>query len=276
MKKINFIVTALIFSSSLNSFAQEANIRRSAPPKTDWSVTVGFAPVYSPVFQGASDYGFSIFPDLRVRYKDDFFASVPDGIGYNIINNDSWKLGPLTKIRFGREEETGGSPFLISGETNALRGLGNIDSAYEIGGFAEYTFEKIRSRLEVRQGFGGHEGYVADYNINYFDKNGPLSYSFGPRISYGSGDFMNVYYGISQQQSNNSGLSRYEANSGIESYGLGGASTLPLTDNTAVTLFGGFDLLGDNVKKSPLIIERGQDNQFTLGLAYGYRFGWNE
>ncbi|MGR8920131.1 MAG: hypothetical protein ACU85V_10950, partial [Gammaproteobacteria bacterium] len=30
-----------------------------------WRVGLGLAPVLSPVFEGADDYGFSVFPDLR-------------------------------------------------------------------------------------------------------------------------------------------------------------------------------------------------------------------
>ncbi|MDX1949415.1 MAG: MipA/OmpV family protein [Rickettsiales bacterium] len=274
LKKI-FILSGVLLNlifSQQKSFANEMK----RPEKKDLTITIGFAPVYSPVFDGASDYGFSIFPDLRVNYKDRFFASVPEGIFYNAINEEDWKLGPIAKIRFGREEATGGSPFLISGETNALKGLGDIDSAIELGSFVQYSKDNIRSRVELRQGFGGHEGIVADANINYFNRVGPLSYSFGPRISFASAEFNNTYYGINQTQATNSGLNQYNANSGFNSYGVGGASTMPLTNSTAVTIFGGFDILGTPASDSPLITNRGDENQFVMGIAYGYRFGWND
>jgi len=271
-----FLLTASTTLALFSTAHAQSTERRGPPPKTDWAVTVGAAPVYAPVFQGSKDYGFSVFPDLRVNYKDDFFASVPDGIGYNLINSAGWKVGPLAKVRFGREEDTGGSPFLISGETNALRGLGNVDTAGELGGFAQYTYEKIRTRVELRQGFGGHEGLVGDANVSYVDRAGPLSYSFGPRLSYGSSDFMNTYYGINSTQSARSGLAQYSADGGINSYGIGGSATMPLSDNMAVTLFGGYDRLGEQAADSPLIRERGDENQMSIGLAFGYRFGWND
>lgn len=264
---------ALSLASAAHAQATE---RRSPAPKTDWAITVGAAPVYAPVFQGAKEYGFSVFPDVRVNYKDDFFASVPEGMGYNIINNGGWKIGPLAKIRFGREEGTGGSPFLISGESNALRGLGNVETAGEIGGFAQYSYEKIRTRVELRQGFGGHEGVVGDANVSYVDRAGPLSYSIGPRLSYGSADFMNTYYGINATQSARSGLARYDADGGINSYGIGGSATMPIDDSMAVTLFAGYDRMGEQAADSSLIRERGNPNQMTVGLAFGYRFGWND
>ena len=241
----------------------------------DLSITVGFAPVYSPVFFGAKDYGFSIFPDLRFNYRDEFFASVPDGMGYNVINTESWKVGPLAKIRFDREEESGGSPFLISGESDVLRGMGNVDTAGEFGGFVQYTFSDIRTRLELRQGVGGHKGLIADLNVSYGYRFGPLNLRVGPRVSFATEDFINAYYGINEIQSLNTGLDIYSASSGFTSYGLGFSANMPLTDQAAVTMFGGYDRVASEIADSPLIRERGSENQFVIALAFGYRFGWD-
>ncbi len=241
----------------------------------DWTVTVGVAPVYTPIFQGAKDYGFSAYPDLRVNHRDDFFASIPEGIGYNAVNTGGWKAGPLVKLRFGRRETTGGSPFLISGKSNALRGLGDVGFAGELGGFAQYTHGKLRSRVELRQGVGGHQGLVGDVNVSYADRAGPLSYSFGPRLSYGSGGFMSTYFGIDSAQSARSGLAPYRSGGGITAYGIGGTAVMPLSDNVALTLFGGYDRLGAPAANSPLVRQRGDANQITVGLGFGYRFGWD-
>lgn len=267
-----FVYIVFFFSSIARAQNNEKNF---IPPKTDWTITVGLAPVYSPVFQGAKDYGFSIFPDLRFNYKDDFFASVPDGIGYNVINNNNWKIGPLAKVRFGRRENTGGSPFLISGKSDALRGLGDIDTAGEFGGFSQYNYQKTRTRLEIRKGFGGHNGLVGDFSFSYFDRIGPLTYSFGPKITFGTSDFMNTYYGISDSQSLRSGLSHYKAKGGINTYGIRALVNMPINSKVAITIFSGYEKLASQASNSPLVRERGSQNQFSIGLGFGYRFGWS-
>lgn len=249
---------------------------RGGPPVSeDWTLTLGAAPVYSPVFQGSEDYGFSVFPDLRVNYRDDFFASVPDGIGYNLINSAGWKIGPLAKVRFGREEDTGGSPFLISGDTDGLRGMGTVDTAGELGGFVQYAGDSLRTRLELRRGLGGHKGIVGEVSISYVDRLGPVSYSIGPRLAFGSSDFMRTYFGISSAQSVSAGLAQYEPGGGINSWGIGGSAILPLGNRMALTLFSGFDRLGKEASDSPLVRIRGDSNQWSIGLGFGYRFGWN-
>jgi outer membrane scaffolding protein for murein synthesis (MipA/OmpV family) len=255
-----------------------AAIAGNSPAKKDLTITIGAAPIYAPVFQGSKDYGLSIFPDLRVNYKDDFFASVPDGIGYNVINGGGFKIGPLAKVRFGRREDTGGSPFLISGATNGLRGLGDVDTAIELGGFAQYTYEKKRARVEVRHGYGGHEGLIGDVSLNYGNTytgfGPPILYSLGPRATIADADYNNTYFGINQTQSINSGLARYSADSGLVSYGVGAFALLPLTDSVSVSTFAGYDRLGAEVTDSSLIKERGSKNQFVTGMSLSYKFGY--
>src|SRR5690606_32493799 len=118
-------------------------------------------------WQGSRDMVLSVFPDLRVNYKDEIFASIPEGLGWNMVNRDGWKAGPLAKIRFGRDEDRGGSPFLVTGGSDALVGLGDVDAAAELGGFVEKRIGDWRGRLEVRRGFGGHEGVLADASLAY-------------------------------------------------------------------------------------------------------------
>ncbi len=249
------------------------------PPKTqarnkDWNVSVGAALLHSPAFLGSKDSALSLFPDLRVGYEDKFFASVPEGIGYKFQVLENFKIGPLAKIRCSRSEENGGSPFQISGGTSALRGMGEVDSAVESGLFGEYQLQKLKFRTEVRRGFGGHQGSLMDLNLSYNNRLGPLSYGFGPKMTYATSSFINTYYGINSEQSRKAGLGQYRASSGIASYGFGYQLRMPVSSNVMLTNFASYDYLGDALKKSPLIQERGKYSQFSFGLAIGYRLNF--
>lgn len=240
------------------------------------SVTVGIAPVFSPAWQGSSDSTLSIFPDLRLNYGDVLFASIPDGLGWNAINRDGWRAGPLVKLRFGRDEEDGGSPFLVAGGSDALLGMGNISATAEIGGFAEKRFgrqREWRARAELRRGFGGHEGVLLDASLSRQVRAAGAIINFGPRLTAASRDFMQTYFGIDAGQSARTGLARYNAKGGILSYGIGGTVIRPLTPRSALTLFTSLENLGGEPGNSPLVEERGRRLQFTLGIGYGFRFG---
>ena len=112
---------------------------QGGPPVKAWAITVGAAPLVGPAFVGSDDIALSLFPDFRVNYKDQFFLSIPDGLGYNVVNTRQWKVGPLVKIRFGRDEKGGGNPFLIVGESDDLQGLGDVGASGEAGAFVQYS-----------------------------------------------------------------------------------------------------------------------------------------
>lgn len=276
------VLGALALVISNPAFAQSADPSASPPserpiqrPVVGWSVTVGIAPIFSPAWQGSKDMALSIFPDLRLNYGDTLFASVPDGIGWNAINHDRLKAGPIAKVRFGRDEADGGSPFLVTGGSDALRGLGNVGAAAEVGGFAEAQLgvrRQWRVRGEIRRGFGGHEGMVADVSLAYRLRSGRTAFSVGPKATFVSASYTTTYFGIDAGQALRSGLAAYTPRGGLLSAGISGSAVRVLDRSSAVTLFAGFDRLGDEAGRSPLIEERGSRNQFTIGVGYGYRF----
>jgi outer membrane scaffolding protein for murein synthesis (MipA/OmpV family) len=251
------------------------------PRQPNWVLGVGLAPIYTPVWQGSRDMGLSIFPDLRLNYRDDVFLSVPDGLGWNAVNRDGWKLGPVVKLRFRRQERNGGSPFLITGGSDALLGMGDVGAAGEAGGFAQKSLAggKVRLRAEVRQGFGGHDGLLADITMGWSDGIGsPRSgwrYGLGARAAFGGPDFTNTYFGVNAEQSAATGLAVSETGGGVVSIGVNGTLTRITGRNSAISLFLSHDRLGDTVARSSLIRMRGQRGQTAVGLAYGYRFAWN-
>jgi outer membrane scaffolding protein for murein synthesis (MipA/OmpV family) len=254
-------------------------------PKTrDWTISLGFAPIYAPIWQGSRDQGLSVFPDLRINYRDALFFSVPDGLGWNAVNTNGWKIGPLFKFRFARDENTGGSPFLLSGSSDALIGMGTIGFVGEPGAFAQYTLpgNKVRLRAELRQGIGGHAGLIADTSIGYASRfgtpgtNGLWLYSASLRSTFAASNYTNTYFGVNAQQSLNTGLAVSELGSGLVSAGLNASLTKPLGkygQNGAITLFGGYDRLSNVVGESSLLEERGRLDQLSIGLSYTYRFG---
>jgi len=257
------------------------------PPQTPlapkaWNLGIGIAPIVSPAWQGSRDTALSIFPDLRLNYRDDVFLSIPDGLGWNAVNQDGWKIGPLAKIRFGRQEDTGGSPFLVTGGSTALRGMGDVNLAGEFGGFAQKSLAKgkLRLRAEVRQGTGGHDGLIADTIINWTDRTptASLLYSIGLRATWADSDYSDVYFGVTPAQARATGLPAFRTGSGLISAGINATLTKPLGrfgSKGALTLLTNFDRLGDTVAQSSLIRQRGDRNQVTVGLAYSIRFGWN-
>ncbi|WP_353216525.1 MipA/OmpV family protein [Sandarakinorhabdus sp.] len=245
-----------------------------------WSIGIGIAPVVGPAWQGSRDTALSIFPDLRLNYRDAVFFSIPEGLGWNALNRHGWKIGPLAKIRFGRQEDTGGSPFLISGGSTALRGMGDVNAAGEFGGFAQKSLAagKLRLRAELRQGAGGHSGVIAETSVGWNDRKPDTSllWNLSLRAVWADSEYSNTYFGVTAAQSRAAGLPAFRTSSGLMSAGANATLIKPLGrmgSKGGLTLFTSYDRLGDTVAVSPLIRQRGDRNQLTVGLGYGFRFG---
>lgn len=271
MRIVADATTRLMIRATLSSLllATGSSVARAQErAETDWTFTIGAAGLYTPDFLGSKDYSAVPVPDLKVEYKDDFFASVFDGVGYNVINSDGWRAGPVVKYAFGRDED----------DNSALRGLGDVDGTVELGGFIEYELEPFSAKLELRQGVNGHEGLIGEVGLSYSNAvdlfGPPIFFSFGPRLSFGDETYNNAFFGINGSQSARSGLSRYEAESGLVSYGIGGFAMMPVTDSISISVFGGYDRLGSQAADSPLVSERGSENQLMVGFGISYQFGY--
>jgi len=256
------------FSAAVFWAAVPVGAAAQQPPERDWTFTIGAAGFYAPEFQGSKDYAFVAVPDLKVEYRDRFFASMFEGVGYNIVNSEGWRIGPIAKYAFGRDED----------DHVALRGLGDVDDTIELGGFAQYSFDPFSVKLEMRQGLGGHEGLVGEADLSYSNSieafGPPIFFSVGPRATFANDDYSNAFFGVTAAQSARSGLARYKAESGLVSYGIGGFVMMPITDSMSASAFVGYDRLGEEAADSPLVRQRGSENQFILGLGLSYQFGF--
>lgn len=192
------------------------------------------------------------------------------------MREGNWRAGPLVKIGFGRDEDNGGSPFLIAGGSDALIGLGDVDPTAELGGFVETRLgaqKQFKIRAEIRKGLGGgHDGLILDLEAAFQGRTDSIIYSIGPRATFADDNFMQPFFGITADQSLTSRLAPYRANGGLVSAGLGGTLIRSIGSRSLITVFAGADYLGVEAGRSPLIRERGERFQASIGIGYGYRF----
>lgn len=269
----NSLITTTVVAILSTSSATTADTRRSS---SDWGVSVGLATITVPSYLGDNKNRSLIAPDLSVSYKGRFFLSTLDGLGYNLVNKDDWRAGPIVKYHGGRRQDGDQRYFVDDDNTTDLQGLGDIDGTAELGGFVEFTNEFLNASLEVRQATDGHEGAIGDVFVQYFgnrlvgDKS--VFYGIGPKISVGNSDYLNAFFGVNEAQAIGSGLSTYEVNSGLLSYGIHGSLVVSITDRVSLIGFGSVDVLADDVADSPLVATRGSDEQGSAGILLNVSF----
>lgn len=236
----------------------------TVPP--DWTVTIGAEGRYLPSFDGSGRYVLRPYPIINVRRAGTagHFIAPRDGWGIAIIDTGNFRLGPVGNVKLPRREDA----------DDALRGLGNVGWAFELGLFAEYwPADWLRTRAEVRQGIGGHHGIVSDITADVVvpvDKQ--ITLSAGPRLTLATGAALAPYYGIDPAQSLASGLPVYDPKGGVRSYGAGAQVSYKWSPKWESHAFIEYDRLTGDAANSPLLTRGGSPNQATVGVGASYTF----
>ncbi|MGE0595919.1 MAG: MipA/OmpV family protein [Hyphomonadaceae bacterium] len=235
-------------------------------------MTIGAGALYAPNYEGDDEYHVSVLPNVEVAYGERFSASVQNGARYRWIDGANLRAGPIARLNFGRDED-GSQAFAVSGdETDDLRGLGDIDTSIELGGFLEHELGALTLSVEARQGLSGHEGFVADLGARWSGRAAivgqPVLWSVGPRARFVDDTYNSAFFGVTPTQSLVSGLNVYDASGGLYSYGASASLVLPLESEGrwAAVVVAGLDRLEDDAAESPLVQERGDRDQASVGV----------
>lgn len=233
-----------------------------AGPAESWRVAVGAGMLITPDYLGSNDWMVRPLVAFDIRApQDSIFISFRDGAGATLYRDGPFTAGVLVRPRFGRDQD----------DNDALKGMGDVDFAGEAGGFVSYATGTYLARAELRQGFGGHSGVLADARLDRIFRPRPdLILSTGPRLSWGSRDFAETYFGVNDTQSQRSGYAVFKP----EDYwfaGIAAGVTWVISDRWAAIGFGEIGRIFGAAADSPLV-DRGTPTQAVVGLTLTYRF----
>jgi outer membrane protein len=266
MRGIRIIVAAIVGVFAHGIAVAQAESDLFAIP-TDWTVTIGVGGRVSPAFEGSDRYRVLPFPvfDLRRAGTPWQFSTQRDGWSFAIVHLGQFRFGPSVKVVLPRYE---------SDDRAALRGLGSVNWAFEGGAFAEYWWLPwLRTRGEVRQGFGGHHGVIGEITADVVvPATAALTLSAGPRLTLATASALRPYFGVNPTQSIRSGLPVYTPGGGVKAYGAGAQARYQWSPQWATTMFVEYDRLTGDAARSPILRRNGSPDQVTVGMTVSYSF----
>jgi len=244
-----------------------------APP--DWTVTLGAEVRAIPAWPGAPDTKFGItglplFSIRKAGTPPEFFGA-RDSFSFNLIDLGIFKMGPAARLLWERK----------ASDYAALNGLGNVNYAVQLGGFAEFwAVPWLRLRTEVRQGLGGETGVTGDAFLDAVIPFGQFRWSGGPRVTLQSAAAVSPYFSITTAQAIAANalqpglppLTPYSAGGGLYSYGAGTQLEYFFSPQWAAHVLFEYERLTGDAANSPLVTQRGSPDQYTVGLGATYSF----
>jgi len=236
-------------------------------PAKGWIITLGGSFQVGPKYDGAKSFGPGFMPSLSWRRVGEpaGFSAPDDSFDYAIYDTDRFDVGVVGAYNGGR----------YSGSTYRLRGMRDVPWAIEAGLYAEYWVlpERLRTRVEVRQGFNGHHGVVADFSADWVERFGAFTFAVGPRLSLGSASYMRRNFGVLPGEAALNGMiPAYKPGASAKSVGLATSLEYAWSPSLSTTLFGRYDRLVGDAGNSPLVDKLGERNQFTIGIGASYSF----
>lgn len=233
-----------------------------------WEATVGAGAIYMPDYEGSNDMEVLPFPFISVTYNDLFYIQGPE-LGLNLLrlhptDDLSIKAGPLARYRRDRSEK----------RNRALKGLGKVDMAIEVGGAARVDYRNWHLGLSLAKDVaGGHEGLVGRGEIGAdFTLSDRLTASASAYTTWVDRDYMQTYFGVTSIQAARSGLPTFKADGGIKDAGATVGLSYQLSDHWLIAGTGGYARLLNDAKNNPLVRQRGSADQWQAGLFVAYRF----
>jgi MipA family protein len=232
----------------------------------NWTVMIGAGGEYKPDFEGSKHSVLSPVPIFSIRRAGtaEQFHGPRDSASIALIDFGDLRAGPAAKFVSSRK----------ANNYSELNGLGDVKATVELGGFVEYfPVDWFRTRIETRQGLGGHKGVVADFSADFIV---PVLQRFtisaGPRFTWESTKATSPYFGIDAVQAMATGLPVFNAKGGAHSVGVGGQVSYRINPQWEVRSYIEYDRLLGDAAKSPLVAMRGSVNQTTVGIGASYSF----
>jgi outer membrane scaffolding protein for murein synthesis (MipA/OmpV family) len=219
------------------------------------SVTIGLGAEAVPDYFGAS--GMHIAPTGAFTIQR---LVLPGGFGIgseSALPTDPG-FGPRGAFRF--------IPARSASDYSELEGLGDIDYAVEVGlGLFQIT-ERTRIYGEVRRGFGGHTGWVAEAGIDgILRPTEQLVLTAGPRADWGDGTFVDTYFGVTPSEAAESQYAAYSPDGGLVSLGVELNARYDFQNGWGLHGTLGWRRLQGDAASSP-ITEEGSEDQFGARL----------
>ncbi|EKS6928451.1 MULTISPECIES: MipA/OmpV family protein [Enterobacter] len=233
-------------------------------------LTLGGGVDVAPRYSGSDKSRVSASQVVDYSMANGFFISTTRGIGYgnNIGNLD---YNAAVSYRTGRKDKDVSSDSISSG-SDYLRGMGDIKgSAIVVPGLGykvtDWLNLQLQAEIPVSERDNGEAVHFGISSPLYTSSKNAVT--LGLTGSWGSGKYMQTYYGVNAAQSAASGFARHDAGAGIYAWSMNLDWTYRLTSSWSVLTSAGVTQLTGDAGDSP-IVQRKTSPTGSLKVTYSF------
>lgn len=240
----------------------------SVPDVTDgngWALALGAEIEYEAEYDGSDDYGTEVEPGfiIQKRNGDSMWFLEGQELGWRGRVDNLWLVQGGIRFEGGREES----------ESPALSGLGDVDD--EVVGMVEVRRaigEDWGNWGAARLMAGGSDiGWLAVLAAGhtFAARDRGMGIDLFAFVTFAADDFINRDFGITEEQSINSGLPVASLDGGYRSAGISATGRWRFGDNWQFQAEAGYEKYNSDIADSPIALD---DYEAEIGVSLLYRF----
>ncbi|AJC65327.1 MULTISPECIES: MipA/OmpV family protein [Dickeya] len=248
VRHIPFYIATLFCAANNVSWAND-----TAPGQQD-GLTIGLATHNGPRYSGSDERVWNLLPVIEAREGAFFFDSAK-GAGYDLQLGQFYFEHTLNYSPGRTDKNSSSRP-----GSDKLRGMGKIDgvlnTAVAFGWqFTDQLSIEAKAILPLTDSQGIQ--YQTSLTGILFQNNSDTLGAQGILL-FGDARYNNLFYGVNQQQSQNSGYRAYQAQSGLYGQSVSLFWTHQFDPHWATTLSGSYTRLNDKASDSPIVFRSNQ------------------
>jgi len=273
---------AALLAAGTPAAAQEEGVPPGPPARDDYSLTIGLGGGIAPSYEGSDNYRIIPGGILRGKVAGHSFYTRGLQFYFDLIpeTNDSGldlAAGPVVGLRLNRTSSI---------KDARVRALGELDEAYEVGGFTGIgktgiitsDFDNLSFRVSYLKDVGdAHESRIISPSIEYGTPLSRRSYvGISASAEFVGDRYASYYFDVTPAGAAASGLTPFQAEGGFKSWSLtlagSHAVSGDLLEGVSIFAVGSYTRLQNDFRRSPIVSEAGSANQWfgAVGLAYTF------
>jgi outer membrane protein len=233
---------------------------------------VGIGGGMLPDYLGSDDYmgGAAPFFKYTPENTEYYVMLIATQMYVNLANHPTIRFGPTINYRFGRNDDV---------DDKAVKKMEEIEGTVEAGAFVGYEWKDSQNplhrwgiTLDILGDVGNeYKGYLISASARYWypvHKMVDLGLNVG--TTFADNNYMGTYFGVSEKDSDRSGLSMFNAREGFREVRVIPAVVVHFSPQWHVGIGARYARLLGDAKDSPVVDDRGDANQWIYGLAVAY------
>lgn len=233
--------------------------------------TIGLGAAFAPDYEGSNDYAAVPLINLRagnLYHPETYVQLLGPTLRSNFLPDEHWRLGVSGRYLadYDNVDNSRVQDLKDTDATGLLGVTGGYDFVLDPG--SDLAVE-LDAQYDVLHGNGG----ILTPRLRW---QAPLSPSLlvGAALSttWASEDYMTNRFSIDGNEAARSGLDEYDADSGFKNAMLTGTLTWRFTGKWSLTGFAAYSRLFSEASDSPIVDDRGDENQMLGGLLVNYTF----